>query len=161
MTRLGTSSRGLDEAEAARRRPSGGRDRRAGAVTLVGRVAGEELANPLTPVLAIGGGISAALGSVVDAVLIGGVLGVDALVGGVQQQKADHAARRLVEATSVRVRVRRADRAEAVETAAERLVPGDVVEFQAGDAVPADCRVVQASALEADESSLRASRCRS
>ncbi|CAM5381715.1 cation-translocating P-type ATPase [Streptomyces aurantiogriseus] len=153
MTRLGTSSRGLDEAEAARRRPSGGRDRRAGAVTLVGRVA-EELANPLTPVLAIGGGISAALGSVVDAVLIGGVLGVDALVGGVQQQKADHAARRLVEATSVRVRVRRADRAEAVETAAEQLVPGDVVEFQAGDAVPADCRVVQASALEADESSL-------
>ncbi|CAM5744581.1 hypothetical protein SALBM311S_02499 [Streptomyces alboniger] len=93
MTRLGTSSRGLDEAEAARRRPSGGRDRRAGAVTLVGRVA-EELANPLTPVLAIGGGISAALGSVVDAVLIGGVLGVDALVGGVQQQKADHAAGR-------------------------------------------------------------------
>ncbi|MGW0839215.1 HAD-IC family P-type ATPase [Streptomyces sp. NPDC002787] len=153
MARLGTTSRGLDEAEAARRRRSRGGDRHDGAVTLVGRFA-EELANPLTPVLAIGGGISAALGSVVDAVLIGGVLGVDALVGGVQQQKADRAARRLVEATSVRVRVRRPDREATVEGTAEELVPGDVVELRAGDAVPADCRVVRATGLEADESSL-------
>ncbi|MFE7843357.1 cation-translocating P-type ATPase, partial [Streptomyces sp. NPDC057474] len=153
MARLGTSSRGLDEAEAARRRESEGRDRHDGAVTLVGRIA-EELANPLTPVLAIGGGISAALGSVLDAVLIGGVLGVDALVGGVQQQRADQVARRLVEATSVRVSVRRAGREETVESAAELLVPGDVVELRAGDAVPADCRVVRATGLEADESSL-------
>ncbi|GCB49673.1 cation-translocating P-type ATPase [Streptomyces sp. NL15-2K] len=153
MARLGTTSRGLDEAEAARRRQFEGRDRHDGAVGLIGRFA-EEMANPLTPVLAIGGGISAALGSVMDAVLIGGVLGVDALVGGVQQQKADHAARRLVEATSVRVRVRRADRDEAVEAAAEDLVRGDVIELRAGDAVPADCRVVRAQGVEADESSL-------
>ncbi|MET9686767.1 cation-translocating P-type ATPase [Streptomyces coeruleorubidus] len=153
MARLGTSSRGLDEAEAARRRQFEGPDRHDGAVTLIGRFA-EELANPLTPVLAIGGGISAALGSVVDAVLIGGVLGVDALVGGVQQQKADQAAERLVKATSVRVRVRRADLDEAVEMAAEHLVRGDVIELRAGDAVPAGCRVVQAQGVEADESSL-------
>ncbi|MFP1627919.1 cation-translocating P-type ATPase [Streptomyces sp. 5K101] len=153
MARLGTTSRGLDEAEAARRRQFRGRDRHDGSVTPIGRFA-EEMANPLTTILAIGGGISAALGSVLDAVLIGGVLGVDALVGGVQQQKADHAARRLVEATSMRVRVRRADQAEAVEAAADHLVPGDVIELRAGDAVPADCRVVQAQGVEADESSL-------
>ncbi|GAA2660212.1 HAD-IC family P-type ATPase [Streptomyces vastus] len=153
MTRLGTSSRGLDEAEAARRRQFAGRDRHDGAVTLVGRVA-EELANPLTPILAIGGGISAALGSVLDAVLIGGVLGVDALVGGVQRQQADQAAERLVEATSARVKVRRPGRSEAVEAAGEHLVRGDVIELRAGDAVPADCRVVRAQGLEVDESSL-------
>ncbi|WP_369220690.1 HAD-IC family P-type ATPase [Streptomyces sp. R39] len=153
MARLGTSSRGLDEAEAARRRQFEGRDRHRGTVTLIGRFA-EEMANPLTPVLAIGGGISAALGSVLDAVLIGGVLGVDALVGGVQRQKADQAAEHLVEATSVRVRVRRGDRAEAVDAAAELLVPGDVIELRAGDVVPADCRVVQAQGVETDESSL-------
>ncbi|WP_033325475.1 cation-translocating P-type ATPase [Streptomyces yerevanensis] len=153
MTRLGTSSRGLDEAEAARRRQFAGRDQHDGAVTLVGRVA-EELANPLTPILAIGGGISAALGSVLDAVLIGGVLGVDALVGGVQRQQADQAAERLVEATSARVRVRRPGRTEAVEAAGEHLVRGDVIELRAGDAVPADCRVVRAQGLEVDESSL-------
>lgn len=153
MSRLGTSSRGLDEAEAARRGQFEGRDRHEGAVSLVGRVV-EELANPLTPVLAIGGGVSAALGSVVDAVLIGGVLGVDALVGGVQRQQADTAAQRLVEATSMRVRVRRPDRAEAVETTGEHLVRGDVIELRAGDSVPADCRVVRAQGLEVDESSL-------
>ncbi|MFE9646660.1 HAD-IC family P-type ATPase [Streptomyces sp. NPDC006365] len=153
MTRLGTSSRGLDEAEAARRRQFAGRDRHDGAVTLFGRVV-EELANPLTPILAIGGGISAALGSVVDAGLIGGVLGVDALVGGVQRQQADQAAERLVEATSARVKVRRPGRTEAVEAAGEHLVRGDVTELRAGDAVPADCRVVRAQGLEVDESSL-------
>jgi cation-transporting ATPase I len=153
MARLGTSSRGLDEAEAARRRQFAGGDRHDGAVTLVGRVA-EELANPLTPILALGGGISAALGSVLDAVLIGGVLGVDALVGGVQRQQADQAAERLVEATSARVRVRRPGRTEAVEAAGENLVRGDVIELRAGDAVPVDCRVVRAQGLEVDESSL-------
>ncbi|MFF8968160.1 HAD-IC family P-type ATPase [Streptomyces sp. NPDC014995] len=153
MARLGTSSRGLDEAEATRRRQVEGGHRHDGRVTLAGRIA-EELANPLTPVLAIGGGISAALGSVLDAVLIGGALGVDALVGGVQRQRADRAAERLVEATSVQVRVRRADRAEPVEAPAEQLVRGDVIELRAGDAVPADCRVVRASGLEADESGL-------
>ncbi|MFI6013842.1 HAD-IC family P-type ATPase [Streptomyces sp. NPDC051243] len=153
MSRLATSSRGLDAAEAARRRQFEGRDRHDGAVTLIGRVA-EELANPLTPILAVGGGISAALGSVLDAVLIGGVLGVDALVGGVQQQQADNAAERLVEATSVRVRVLRPGRAEPVEAAGEHLVRGDVIELRAGDSVPADCRVVRAQGLEMDESSL-------
>jgi cation-transporting ATPase I len=153
MSRLGTSSRGLDEAEAARRRQFEGGDRHDGAVTLIGRFA-EELANPLTPILAVGGGISAALGSVLDAVLIGGVLGVDALVGGVQRQQADSAAERLVEATSVRVRVFRPGREESVETAGEHLVRGDIVELRAGDSVPADCRVVRAQGLEVDESSL-------
>ncbi|MGI5374839.1 HAD-IC family P-type ATPase [Streptomyces sp. CA-251387] len=153
MARLATSSRGLDEAEAARRRQFEGGDRPEGAVTLIGRVA-EELANPLTPILAVGGGISAALGSVLDAVLIGGVLGVDALVGGVQRQRADEAAERLVEATSVRVRVLRPGRTEPVETAGEHLVRGDVIELRAGDSLPADCRVVRAHGLEVDESSL-------
>ncbi|MEU5642118.1 cation-translocating P-type ATPase [Streptomyces milbemycinicus] len=153
VARLGTSSRGLDEAEAGRRRRFEGHERPTAAVTLVGRVA-EELANPLTPVLAIGGGISAALGSVLDAVLIGVVLAVDALVGGAQRLGADRAAERLVEATSARARLRRAGRAGLAETSADHLVSGDVIELRAGDAVPADCRVLEATGLEVDESSL-------
>ncbi|WP_322723743.1 HAD-IC family P-type ATPase [Streptomyces spongiae] len=153
MARLGTSSKGLEDVEAARRHRFDGLERRTAPVTLIGRVA-EELANPLTPILAIGGGISAALGSVLDAVLIGGVLGVDAFVGGAQRLGADRAAERLVAATSARVRLRRADRTGATETAADRLVRGDMIELRAGDAVPADCRVVEATGLEVDESSL-------
>ncbi|MGW9030291.1 cation-transporting P-type ATPase [Streptomyces sp. NPDC055722] len=52
LARLGTSPRGLDHAEAARRRRFDGHERPTGAVSLGGRVA-EELANPLTPILAI------------------------------------------------------------------------------------------------------------
>ncbi|WP_238431862.1 cation-translocating P-type ATPase [Streptomyces cavernae] len=153
VARLGTSARGLDEAEATRRRRLETGNGPTGAVTLAGRVV-EELANPLTPVLAIGGGVAAALGSVVDAVLIGGVLGVDALVGGAQRVGADRAADRLVEAASARVRLRRAGRDGTKETTAEHLVRGDVIELHSGDAVPADCRVIHARGLEADESSL-------
>lgn len=153
MGRLGTSSRGLEEAEAARRHQFDGLGRRTAPATLIGRVM-EELANPLTPILAIGGGISAALGSVLDAVLIGGVLAVDALVGGAQRLGADRAAGRLVAATSARVRLRRADRPRMKEEAADLLVRGDMIELRAGDAVPADCRVVEATGLEVDESSL-------
>jgi cation-transporting ATPase I len=153
LARLGTSSRGLDEAEAARRGQFDRQAREAEGTTMTGRVV-EELANPLTPVLAIGGGISAALGSVVDAVLIGGVLGANALVGGGQRVGADRAVRRLASATAARVRLRRADRPGAAESTADRLVQGDVIELRAGDAVPADCRVLRATGLEVDESSL-------
>ncbi|MFE1313292.1 HAD-IC family P-type ATPase [Streptomyces sp. NPDC058755] len=153
LARLGTSPRGLDEDEAARRRRFAGHDGPPVAETLIGRVA-EELANPLTPVLGVGGVISAALGSVVDAVLIGGVLGVNALVGGAQRVGADRAAETLVEAASARVRLRRAGCPGTTETSAERLVTGDVIELRAGDAIPADCRVIEATGLEADESSL-------
>ncbi|TLS46261.1 cation-translocating P-type ATPase [Streptomyces montanus] len=153
MARLSTSRRGLDETEAVRRRRLAGHDRAPVAVTLIGRVA-EELANPLTPILAVGGGISALLGSVLDAVLIGGVLGVNALVGGAQRVGADRAAENLVEAASARIRLRRAGRPGTAETPAERLVTGDVIELRAGDTVPADCRVIEATGLEADEANL-------
>ncbi|MFD8592269.1 HAD-IC family P-type ATPase [Streptomyces sp. NPDC059637] len=153
MARLETSPAGLDGAEAGRRRRFAGRERRAGAASLLGRV-GEELANPLTPVLAVGGGVSAWFGSLVDAVLIVGVLGGDALLGGTQRFRADRAAERLTETAAPRVRLRRANGDAETETTADRLVPGDVVELRAGDAVPADCRVLRAVGVEVDEAGL-------
>lgn len=112
----------------------------------------EELASPLTPALAGGAGISATIGAVADAVMIVGVLGLNAVIGGVQRINADVALRKLLEASAVPVTVRR-DRNQ-VRVPAEELVQGDVVELLAGDAVPADCRLLEASGLEVDESSL-------
>ncbi len=51
----------------------------------------------MTPVLAAGAGLSAAVGSVLDAVLIGGVMVMDALLGGAQRRGADRALHRLTE----------------------------------------------------------------
>jgi cation-transporting ATPase I len=112
----------------------------------------DELANPLTPLLATGAAMSAASGSVTDAALIGSVMGANALLGAAQRVSADRALRSLVRDTSVRARVRRGG-AE-VEASVDEIVPGDVISLTAGDAVPADCRVLHATNLEVDESTL-------
>jgi cation-transporting P-type ATPase I len=112
----------------------------------------DELANPLTPTLAAGAGISAASGSVTDAVLIGAVVALNSLVGGVQRVGTQRAIRRLEEASTAAVRVRR-DGKE-VDVPPDNLVVGDILLLQAGDAVPADCRIIESNALETDESSL-------
>ncbi|HET9608771.1 MAG TPA: HAD-IC family P-type ATPase [Acidimicrobiales bacterium] len=112
----------------------------------------EELANPLTPVLAGAAALSTAVGSVVDAGLVGAVAGVNALVGGAQRYQVERAVRRLEAASNQRVRVRRGG--DAVTVPVAELVPGDVVALSAGDSVPADCRIIESTALEVDESSL-------
>jgi cation-transporting P-type ATPase I len=152
LDRLDSSRSGLTEAEAGRRR----------ALTVgvepsapgLARVTVEELDNPLTPALAAGAGVSAVVGSVTDAALIGTVLGVNALMSGVQRVGADRALKRLVDLSAVRVRLRRPGREEEITATAEELVPGDVVMLAAGDAVPADLRILTAEDLEVDESSL-------
>ncbi|WP_424529510.1 HAD-IC family P-type ATPase [Sphaerisporangium viridialbum] len=151
LSRLGSSSDGIPDADAVRRRretgTTEGEEPRSLAHTTV-----EELANPLTPALAAGAGISALVGSVLDAVMISGVMVINAFLGGVQRFRADKALHRLTEATQVHVRLRRPE--GTVTATREDLAPGDVVELRAGDAVPADARVIKAVGLEVDESTL-------
>ncbi|MEU0572309.1 HAD-IC family P-type ATPase, partial [Nonomuraea sp. NPDC005983] len=151
LERLRSSPSGLTEAEAEGRRTASARREAPGPVSLLAASA-EELANPLTPVLAAGAGVSAAVGSVLDSVLIGGVMVVDAVLGGAQRRGADRAVHRLTEITATRVRLRRPD--GGVSGVADTLVPGDVIELRAGDAVPADGRLIQVTGLEVDESTL-------
>jgi cation-transporting ATPase I len=151
LAKLASSPRGLGESEAARRRGAQPGRPPAGEPGLV-RSSMEELANPLTPALASGAVMSAASGSVMDAALIGGVMAANALVGGVQRVGAHRALRHLVDESAVRVRLRRGG--EETLTTADRLVAGDVIIVQAGDAVPADCRILEANGVEVDESSL-------
>jgi cation-transporting P-type ATPase I len=153
LDRLDSSSSGITESEAERRRTSAedGAPKEPG----LARITVEELDNPLTPALAAGAGVSAIVGSITDAALIGTVLGVNALMSGVQRVGADRALRRLVDLSAVRVRLRRPEEADGgVKATADRLVPGDVVMLSAGDAVPADLRLLAAKGLEVDESSL-------
>ncbi|MGW0889670.1 HAD-IC family P-type ATPase [Saccharopolyspora sp. NPDC002578] len=125
---------------------AGGRESGVAGATLEG------LVNPMTPVLVAGAVVSAGLGSVVDAVLITGVLGISALVDGVQRVATDRELARLLDAGQLPAQVRRGG--ETITVPADRLVPGDVVELRSGDGVPADCRVLEAEYLEVDESSL-------
>ncbi len=111
-----------------------------------------ELANPLTPILAGGAALSASIGAVTDAVIVTGVGALSALIGGVQRVWTDRSMAQLFETSAVTARVLRDGREQTVLAA--RLVPGDIVVLGAGEVVPADCRLLDARALQVDESSL-------
>jgi cation-transporting ATPase I len=151
LRRLGTSAEGLSEPEAASRRADRPRAEEDEPTGVVGATV-DELANPLSPALATGAGLAALTGSVLDAALITSVMGLNAFIGGVQRIGAERAVRKLSDATALRVLLRRGG--HEVETTADEVVPGDVVVLYAGDAVPADCRILEARAVEVDEASL-------
>ncbi|MFJ8077095.1 HAD-IC family P-type ATPase [Streptomyces sp. NPDC096176] len=112
----------------------------------------EELSNPLTPILAAGAALAAAVGSRTDAALVAVITGVSALVGGAQRVRTDHALAELFAQSAIGARVRREGREHLVTSG--DLVPGDVVALRSEDVVPADCRLLEAEGLEVDESSL-------
>jgi cation-transporting ATPase I len=119
---------------------------------LLAQKMGAELANPMTPILAGGAVLSALVGSVVDAGLIGGALGLNAVIGGVQGFRTEKAVLALEKREERPIRVRRAGQERRVLDV--DLVPGDVLLLEAGDVVPADCRILSGSSVEVDESSL-------
>lgn len=151
LEHLGSTAEGLSAVEQSARRAAT-TSRVTKAPVSLGRAAVDELANPLTPILALGAAMSAAVGSVTDAALVGGVVGVNALVGAVQRVQTERSLLDLEEHGSIHVTVR-VD-GGVCQLPADTLVVGDVVELEAGESVPADCRILEAVALEVDESGI-------
>ncbi|MEU2031936.1 cation-translocating P-type ATPase [Nocardia amamiensis] len=150
LAALQTGRLGLSPEQAARRRTDDSEaDRR---TERLWRAAIAELDTPLTAPLAAGAGASAASGSALDAGLVSLVMLGNAVMGGIQRVAANRAVRRLADVGALRARLLRHDQ-ETVARATE-LVSGDIVLLLAGDAVPADCRLIEADHLEVDESSL-------
>jgi Ca2+-transporting ATPase len=87
-----------------------------------------------------------------DAIAIGLITVLNAVISLVQEGKAEKALRSLEELKALRARVRRS--AKHASVAAEELVPGDVVLVDKGDRVPADLRLVHSSDLSASEAVL-------
>jgi cation-transporting P-type ATPase I len=150
LDRLDTRPDGLTDDEAARRPTSARGD--GGGETSFAEAFLAELANPLTPILAGGAALSASVGSPVDAVLVGGIISVSALVGSVQQTKTERALAKLLARSAVHTTVRRGGAERRIT--ADELVAGDLVVLTAGDVVPADCRLLEGAGVEVDESSL-------
>ncbi|WP_244258069.1 cation-translocating P-type ATPase [Streptomyces sp. Tu 2975] len=150
MERLATRAEGLSGEEAAARRPEAHTGEPAKLTLPYAFV--EELSNPLTPILAAGAALAAAVGSRTDAALVAAITGVSALVGGVQRVRTDRALAELFARSAIGARVRREGRERLV--ASGDLVPGDIVSLGPDFVVPADCRLLEAEGLEVDESSL-------
>lgn len=87
-----------------------------------------------------------------DAIAIFLIVVINALIGFYQERRAEAALDALRKLAAPNARVRRDGAVR--ECPAAELVPGDLIELEAGDAVPADARLVQTFGLAAEESSL-------
>ena len=96
--------------------------------------------------------ISGLIGEAVDTIAILVIVGLNAVIGAVQEYRAEKAMAALKAMAAPAARVRRAG--QVIELPAAKLVPGDVVLLQAGAVVPADLRLVESADLEANESML-------
>ena len=150
---LTTAYQGLTSSEAERRLESHGANEleeeraiRPGTILL------RQFRSPLIYILIVAAAVTIALDEYVDAAVIGAVLGFNAVVGFFQEYRAERSLEALRRLATTRARVLRDGREREVD--ARELVLGDVVLVEAGDRVPADCRIVHATALEADESLL-------
>jgi len=112
----------------------------------------QQFAQPLVYLLVLAAGVTAVLAHYVDAAVIFGVVLVNAVVGFLQESKAEKAIESLkkmvqTETTVIRDGVKR-------RVSSRELIPGDLVLLQSGDKVPADLRLVESRDLQIDESAL-------
>jgi Ca2+-transporting ATPase len=107
---------------------------------------------PLLIILLIAGLLKALTGSLLNAGVIWGVTTTNAIIGFVQESKAEGAIAALAQAITTEAVVIR--NGQKVRVPSRDLVPGDVVLLTSGDKVPADLRLIQARNLQIDESGL-------
>jgi cation-transporting ATPase F len=107
---------------------------------------------PLVYILLIAAAVTAFLSEWVDSSVIFGVVLINAIVGFLQEAKAEKAIDALAKMLPIETTVRRDGRKQRVHS--EELVPGDVVLLQSGDRVPADVRLFHVRNLHVDESAL-------
>jgi len=111
-----------------------------------------QFASPLIWLLLGACVISGLFGDLLDAVAIAVILVINALVGFLQEQRAEKAIAALRAMTSPEARVVRDGHARSIPSA--EVVPGDLLLLEAGDVVAADARLTEAHALTANESAL-------
>jgi cation-transporting ATPase F len=108
--------------------------------------------NPLILILLASSVITALIKDPVDAVIIFAVVMINAVIGYVQEARAEKAIEALAQAMTTETTVVRAGQTQRISAA--ELVPGDIVVLQAGDKVPADARLLRSRDLQVAEAAL-------
>ncbi len=150
---LDVGSKGLDDGEVARRLEEAGPNRLPPARKhgLLVRFL-LQFHNVLIYVLIAAAVVTALLGYWVDTGVILGVVVINAIIGIIQEGKAERALDAIRDMLSPQATVMRGGRR--LEVPAEELVPGDLVLLQSGDKVPADLRLIKQRDLRVDEAVL-------
>jgi magnesium-transporting ATPase (P-type) len=153
LEKLATSREGLEQGEARERLERHGpnrletQKRRSALARLLA-----QLHDVLIYLLIAAGLVTAVLGHAIDSGVIFGVVIVNALIGFVQEGRAERALDAIRGLLAQRAVVVRAGSTAAIP--AEDLVPGDLVKLRSGDKVPADLRLIEIRNLEIDEAAL-------
>lgn len=88
----------------------------------------------------------------IDSIIIVAIVIFNAIMGLVQEQKAEKSLEALKKMTAPNAKVRRDGRVQEID--ATLVVPGDIVILEAGNYVPADCRLINSYNLKIEESAL-------
>ncbi len=153
MEQLNAKQEGLSSAEATRRHGEQGPNRLTPANE---RTAFErfitQFTNTLVMVLLAAAIVMVVIGEWLDAAVVGGVVLINAIIGFIQEGRAEKALEAVQKAVAPKASVFRNGRAQTVP--AETLVSGDVVLVKSGDLVPADLRIIEERGLEVQEAAL-------
>lgn len=91
-------------------------------------------------------------GDYIDSIIIIAIVIFNAIMGLIQEEKAEKSLEELKKMSAPNAKVRRNGKIQEIEAA--QVVPGDVVILEAGNYVPADCRLIDSYNLQIEESSL-------
>ena len=108
--------------------------------------------SPLIYVLMVAVIISFVVQHYIDGLVILGVLLLNAIVGFLQESRAEKAMEALVQMAAPRAKVRRGSKLKQIP--ARAVVPGDILLLETGDSVPADARLIELSNLKINEAML-------
>ena len=118
----------------------------------------EQMADPMVIMLLVAAAISVITGFIqgepewADAVIILSVVILNSVLGVVQEAKSEQALEALQEMSAAQSKVMRDGKL--VHMSSSELVPGDIVLLEAGDSVPADCRVLESASMKIEEAAL-------
>jgi magnesium-transporting ATPase (P-type) len=154
LSRLGSDQRlGLAAGEVARRLEKHGSNTLPEAVTSPAWLKFlQQFQQPLLILLLVAGLIKALLGSWTNALVIWAVTVINAVIGYLQEARAEGAIATLARAVRTDCTVLRDG--QTLRVPSSELVPGDVLQLVAGDKVPADLRLLEQRDLQVDESGL-------
>ena len=158
LAELDSSENGLSSAEAQKRLEAHGKNKlkEPAKESLIKRFFGQ-MADPMIIILLAAAAISGVLAvmqgeSFADVIIILAVVVVNAVLGVYQENKAEKAIEALQEMSAATSKVLRDGKLVTIHS--EELVPGDVILLEAGDAIPADGRLLTSASLKIEEAAL-------
>jgi calcium-translocating P-type ATPase, PMCA-type len=156
---LNAAQEGITSEEAGKREEKYGKNKlqEAKKTSIIKRFL-QQLADPMIIILIVAAIISAVTATIeggegyADVIIIMVVVLINAILGVIQESKAEAAIEALQKMSAATSKVLRDGRIAVIKS--EDLVPGDVVLLEAGDAVPADGRILESASLKIEEAAL-------